>query len=64
LVQINNVAPWWTISSKRAGNVSVGDAIVWDFVGHESIVISQRYTHLDSASLRKTLDHLPPMKKS
>lgn len=47
-----------TTTLLKAGGV--GDAIVRDIVGRESSVISQRYTHLDSASLRKALDHLPP----
>lgn len=47
-----------TSSLKRAG---VSDSIARDIIGHESVAVSQNYTHIDDATKRESLDKLPDL---
>jgi integrase len=40
-------------------NAGVSDVIARDIIGHESAVVSQRYTHIDTETKRKALDSMP-----
>lgn len=47
-----------TTSLKSAG---VSDAIARDIIGHESVAVSQNYTHIDDATKREALEKLPDL---
>jgi len=40
-------------------NAGVSPAVVQEFIGHESKIISDRYTHIDTAALRSAAEKLP-----
>jgi len=42
-------------------NAGISPAIVQEFVGHDSKAVSQHYTHIELASLRKAADAPPPL---
>ena len=42
-------------------NAGISPAIVQEFVGHDSKVVSQNYTHIETEALRKAADALPDL---
>jgi integrase len=42
-------------------NAGVSPAIVQEFVGHDSKVVSQNYTHIETEALRKAADSMPDL---
>ncbi len=42
-------------------NAGVSPALVQEFIGHDSKVISQNYTHIETEALRKAADALPDL---
>jgi integrase len=42
-------------------NAGISPAIVQEFVGHDSMAISQNYTHIETEALRKAADSMPDL---
>ena len=42
-------------------NAGISPAIVQEFVGHDSKAVSQNYTHIETAAMRKAADSLPDL---